>query len=74
VETWERVKITAREVPRISADFLEEERRSLGEWRFRQEYEGVFSEGDDALFRHEDVMAALTPDVAPIFGVEHAHG
>ena len=38
---WDRVKITAWQVPRIERAFLEEERRVLGD-RFRQEYEGEF--------------------------------
>ena len=71
---WERFRITAREVPRIEADFLAEERRSLGEWRYRQEYEGHFSEGDDSLFRYEDVIGAVTPEVAPLFREGRAHG
>jgi hypothetical protein len=36
---WDRIKITARECPRISAKFLDEERASLGEWWYQQEYE-----------------------------------
>src|SRR5215210_8057485 len=35
---WERVQITARECPRISPGFLEEEHRSLGDLYFRSEY------------------------------------
>lgn len=68
---WEKIRITAAEVPRIPAAFLDEERRSLGEWRFRQEYEGHFVEGDDQLFRYEDVMAAITPDVRPLLAEAH---
>jgi hypothetical protein len=64
---WDRYRIAAREVPRITQEFLQEERRSLGEWRFRQEYEGHFVDGEDSLFRYEDVMAAVTADVAPLF-------
>jgi predicted phage terminase large subunit-like protein len=35
---WDRLKVTARDVPRISPAFLEQERKSLGELWFRQEY------------------------------------
>jgi len=38
---WERVQVTAFEVPRISRSFLEGERRVMGE-RFRQEYQCEF--------------------------------
>ncbi len=47
-EPWERYKITASEVPRIPEEFLLEERRSLGEWWYRQEYENEFG---DTLFQ-----------------------
>ncbi len=37
-ESWERYEINAHQVPRISEEFLEEERRSLGDWWWNQEY------------------------------------
>ncbi|HZZ80266.1 MAG TPA: terminase family protein [Gemmataceae bacterium] len=37
-EPWQRLRITADECPRISASFLAEERRALGERWYRQEY------------------------------------
>jgi hypothetical protein len=67
-DTWERTRITAHEVPRISCAFLEEERGSLGKWRFSQEYEGQFVESDGQLFSYDDVTRAITSDVAPLFG------
>lgn len=48
---WERVRITARECPRIPAEFLEEERRAMGQDWFDQEYDCQFIEGgSDPLF------------------------
>jgi hypothetical protein len=35
---WKRVEVPAERIPRISAEFLEEERRALGMSWFRQEY------------------------------------
>jgi len=64
---WERIQVPATECPRISAAFLEEERRALGPWWYRQEYECQFSETVDQLFGYDDVMASMTPDVAPLF-------
>ena len=64
---WERYEVPAEQCPRISPAFLEEERRALGPWWFRQEYGCQFSETTDQLFSHEDVMASITPDVAPLF-------
>jgi hypothetical protein len=35
---WHRIEVPAERVPRIAAEFLEQERRALGESWFRQEY------------------------------------
>lgn len=70
--SWEKVRISAAEVPRISAQFLAEERRSMGEWRYRQEYEGYFVDEDDQLFRYEDVMRALSDEAKPLEIGAHA--
>jgi hypothetical protein len=65
--TWDRVEIPATRVPRISAEFLEEERAALGSWWFSQEYECEFRESTDAVFSHEHIMAALDTDAKPLF-------
>lgn len=41
-EAWMRQRIQASRVPRISAEFLADERRAIGEARYRQEYECEF--------------------------------
>ena len=58
-EEWERVRVTADECPRITAEFLAAERRSLGERWFRQEYLCSFEDTIDAVFSAEDIRAAL---------------
>lgn len=68
-DVWERVEITADKCPRISPEFLAEERASMGEWWFRQEYMCEFVETDDQLFGFDLVMRAVRPDVEPLFGV-----
>lgn len=35
---WERVAVTAEQCPRIPTDWLAQERASIGEWWFEQEY------------------------------------
>jgi hypothetical protein len=35
---WKRYRVPATECPRISLEFLEEERLTLGNWWYRQEY------------------------------------
>jgi hypothetical protein len=68
---WERVKILATECPRISAKFLEEERRTLGERIFAREYLGEFSATDDAYFDFDSIRRALASanDEPPLFWV-----
>ena len=67
-ESWERYEIPASRCPRISETFLEEECRSLPTRVFRQEYECSFEETEDQVFGFEDVQAAVTPEVTPLFG------
>jgi hypothetical protein len=64
---WERYRVPAGECPRISETFLEEERRSLPRRVYRQEYECSFEEIDDQVFSFEDVAAAISKDVTPLF-------
>jgi hypothetical protein len=63
---WERFRIVAAECPRITAGFLEEERRALGERWFRQEYMCSFEDTVDQVFASDDIMAALSADVEPL--------
>ena len=63
---WERVEVTADDCPRISKEFLEQERRSLGERWFRQEYYCEFVETLDQVFRYEDIERSFTDAVEPL--------
>ncbi len=65
---WQRVRITADECPRISSEFLAEERRALGERWYRQEYCCSFEDTIDAVFSADDIHACLSDDVRPLFG------
>lgn len=62
---WLRFEVPAKEVPRISPEFLEEERLALGPWRYRQEYLCSFEDNETSLFAHEDFERAITPTVEP---------
>ena len=55
--SWERYEVPATEVPRISAEFLEEEKRALGSRWYEQEYLCVFGELEGAVFSREVVEA-----------------
>lgn len=66
--TWERVTVTAYECTRISAAFLEEERATMGDWWFSQEYLCEFREAEDNVFSHAEIRAALDDSIEPLFG------
>lgn len=58
-EGWERYRVPATEAPRISEEFLAQERRALGEEWFQQEYMCKFVEGAANAFRHSDILGAF---------------
>lgn len=58
-EQWDRYQIPAEQCPRISPAFLEEERRTLGEWWFEQEYHCQFLDAETQAFRTEDIERAF---------------
>jgi hypothetical protein len=63
---WERYEIPATEVPRISEEFLQEERQALPAWVYRQEYECSFEETDEVVFTAEMIDAAVSAEVEPL--------
>jgi hypothetical protein len=64
---WRRIKVTADQCPRISRAFLEQEQREIGERWYRQEYFCSFEGLVNAVFRPEDIEAALRTDIEPLF-------
>lgn len=64
---WAKVRVPATEVPRITPEFLKEERRSMPGWWFDQEYLCQFKEDADSVVRYDDVMGALSDDISPLF-------
>ena len=60
---WERVTVTAEECPRIPATFLAEERQSMGDWWYRQEYLCEFADAQTAAFRREDIDRLFSMEV-----------
>jgi hypothetical protein len=64
-EDWLRIRISARRCPRISAAFLEQERRELGPLLYSQEYENAFIDAQSSAFASELIEMALVDDFAP---------
>jgi len=62
-EPWERYQVPATAVPRISAEFLAEERRTIGEWWHAQEYMCQFLDAETQAFRREDIDRAFEEEV-----------
>ncbi len=69
---WLRTEVSALECPRITEEFLEQERQALGDLWFRQEYGCEFLETIDQVFRYDDIERALSDDVEPLFGGDRA--
>jgi hypothetical protein len=72
-EHWEHVKVPASQCPRISVQFLAEERERLGENSYLAEFENVFTAGQGAAFSGEDIAAVFAalpanPEAAPVLG------
>lgn len=63
---WMRVEIPATMCPRITPEFLEDERRSLPPMIFEQEYMCRFAETEDSVFGYEDIQAMFNNDIEPL--------
>jgi hypothetical protein len=66
-DAWHRVRVSARECPRISKEFLTEELRELGPTRFAEEYELAFIDSDESAFPTTVIDAAFTHEVLPLW-------
>src|SRR5258708_9661787 len=63
---WEGLQVPARECPRIPQSFLDEERRTMGDRWFRQEYECDFTDSVSAVFDRDLVERAIRWDVTAL--------
>jgi len=64
---WDRFKVLAPDCPRITPEFLADERRSMGPRWFQQEYMCSFEHAEGAVFSHETLEAARQGNVTPLF-------
>jgi hypothetical protein len=63
---WERVRVTAEECGRIPREYLEEERTTMGERWYRQEYGCEFVDAVSSVFDMDLVHRAITSEVTPL--------
>jgi hypothetical protein len=67
---WHRIKVTSEDCPRIGRDFLAAERATLPAAVYAQEYSPLdFLEAEDAVFRIEDLAAAVDDTIPPLWEV-----
>ena len=66
-DEWKKIAITAEMCPRITPEKLEQQRRSLGDMFFRQEYLCEFVETEDSSFNYDLVQRAFSEAVQPLF-------
>lgn len=62
-EVWERYEVPAEQCPRISAAFLAEEKRTIGEWWYRQEYNCEFLDAQSQAFTRDEIDRAFKEEV-----------
>ncbi len=67
---WQRVTISWQQCPRITADFIEEERRAMGDAWVKQEYECNFQSLEGLVYPIFEEQCAVdsAPDVSPTVG------
>jgi hypothetical protein len=62
-DEWDYYEVPATECPRIEPEFLEEERRTMGDWWFEQEYMCKFLDAQSAAFRAEDIERIVNKEM-----------
>jgi hypothetical protein len=67
-QDWHRVKVTGEDCPRLSEDFLRQEKQEIGRWMYRQEYMCEFVDPVGQMFKTSEIEGAFDSDVEPLFG------
>lgn len=62
-EKWDYYEVPATDCPRITPEFLEEEKESMGEWFYLQEYFCQFMDAETAAFRSQDIERIAREDI-----------
>jgi hypothetical protein len=66
-EEWQKVRVPSTECPRISPEFLAEEKQAMGDIWFRQEYLTEFISDGESVFPAKYVDAAFVDWLEPLF-------
>lgn len=62
-DAWHRVTVAASECPRLTPEFLAEERRRMGELWYRQEYECEFIDATHSVFSYDLISSLVREDL-----------
>lgn len=65
-DSWQRIRFTAKDCPRISASFLARERRMLGAAIYAQEYEAEFMDRQYQVFAGDLIESAIDDSIVPL--------
>jgi hypothetical protein len=65
-DRWAQLRIKAEDCPRINPDFLQKQRRRLGERRFMQDYQCHFLDSSQGVFDPESIRRAFTDTIKPL--------
>lgn len=63
---WVRHAVTAKECPRMTVEQLEQQRRSMGDLFFRQEFECEFVDTVEQTFSYDSIHRAFSEEVEPL--------
>jgi hypothetical protein len=66
-EDWERLRVRWEECPRITAEFIQQERRGLPASTFASEWLGQFAELVDGVFAADDIASMFDSTVEPLW-------
>lgn len=62
-EPWDRYEVPASQCPRINPSWLEEERQTMGDWWFEQEYNCKFLDAESQAFSSAAIDRAFQEEV-----------
>lgn len=68
-EGWSRASVKATDCPRITSEFLADERRELGEFIYLSEYECQFQDIESAAFSSDLIENAMSDTLDPLWSV-----
>ena len=64
---WKRYKVLATDCPRISDEYLQQEREMIGEWQYNQEFLCQFVDTQEQFFSTELINRAFIK-MEPLWG------